>query len=172
MFRWYLSLTIAVVNIWRRICLAADRTRRLTLWGLFDACGRRRDMLYLRNGSWIDFSPAFEPDQVLLWYNSERHRVLGATESLEARSDRWSWLSAVERGGRQRDLTPWLEGLRVPRVAVSRSVLLALFAHQNGWMPRGVLTVILRDGSEEQIDADTGAEVVIGAREIDVNYIH
>lgn len=145
--------------IWQRICLAADRARRLTIWCIMNSCGRRRDMLYLHNGGWIDFSPAIESDQIELWYDSERHRLRGPAEAVEARCDRWGWLSAVERSGQQRDLTPWLEGLRVPRGRGSTlpvRVLLGLFAQQNGWVPRGVLTVTLRDGSEENVNADAG----------------
>jgi hypothetical protein len=130
-------------------------------------------MLYLRNGGgWIDFSSAIEPDQVEIWYDLERHRLRGPAEAVETRSDRWGWLSAVERSGPQRDMTPWLEGLRVPREgAVSVRVLLGLFAQQNGWVPRGVLTVTTRDGSEEQVDAATGAIVTVGARPVDVDYV-
>jgi len=157
MLNWFLRIVVSATTVWQRVCLAFDRTRRLTLWGLLHFYGRRRDMLYLHNGGWIDLSPAIEPEQVAFFYDSERHRLRTPSESIGDRCDRWKWLSAVERDGQRRDLTPWLEGLRVPRGREDRPlihVLLGLFAQQNGWMPRGVLTVTMRDGNEEQISVE------------------
>jgi len=154
MFQWILRVTVAVVSAWKRASLVADRTRRLLLWSALAIWGRRRDMLYLRDGFWMDLSRDVNPEQVAWIYDSENHRLRGMSEPIEVRSDRWGWLSAVETAGARRDLTPWLEGLRVPRglEGPTPQVVLALFAHQNGWMPRGALTVMRRDGMEEQVE--------------------
>ena len=155
MLHLILRVTAVAAAAWKRIRLAADRLRRLMLWGALTVWGRRRDMLYLRDGFWMDISRSVDPEQVAWFYDSENHRLRCMWEPVETRSNRWDWLSAVETAGARRDLTPWLEGLRVPRSvsAPTTQVVLALFAHQNGWMPRGALRVTRRDGTEEQVES-------------------
>ena len=152
MFHWLLRLTVAVAAAWKRIGLAADRTRRLMLWGALMVWGRRRDMLYLRDGFWMELSRGVDPEQVAWIYDADNHRIRAINEL--GAGGRWGWLSAVETGGTRRDLTSWLDGLRVPRgvETPTAQMVLALFAHQNGWMPRGALTVTRRDGTEEQVE--------------------
>ena len=131
----------------------ADRTRRLMLWSALNMLGRRRDMYFLRDGFWTEISHGIDPEQIAWIYDSENHRLRGVSEPLETRSNRWEWLSATETAGARRDLTPWLEGLRVPRSVElpTMRIILSLFAHQNGWMPLGSITVTLRDGTERQV---------------------
>jgi hypothetical protein len=108
-----------------------------------------RDMIYLTSGAWTDYSDEITPDKIQFVYDSKNKRIRLLTEDDQARTVRWPWLSATNDG---RDLSHFFADLRISRsCTVETPVVLMLFVHQNGWIPTGTLSVVLRDGSDEEI---------------------
>jgi hypothetical protein len=109
-------------------------------------------MVLLTNGQWMDRTAAIQEEQTTWVYSAERHALLWKGDT-EGRTKRWSWLSATLG---DRDLSEFFQGLRVSicQHGISEDEVLALFAHQQGWLPQGLLAVVRRDGTEERIEVD------------------
>jgi hypothetical protein len=143
-----------------RIVQTFHGVRTLLIWWLLGL--GRRPMVFLSSGIWTEWNRKFDADQVRALYDPETHSVLasGMSGSLGSR-DRWPWLAAEEVGGARRDLSSFFGSLRVARgLALTPADILALFACQEGWLPRGTLRITLRDGTEETVDAVSGQPLV------------
>lgn len=119
-----------------------------------------RTMFFLQNGQWVDKGPGFRTEQIAWIYDAPHHMLYRSGEAVVGRGIRWHWLGAVEAGGEQRDLTDFFTDLRISQAPTPTvSAMLALFAHQKGWMPRGQIQITCRDGEEIMIESTTGAVI-------------
>jgi hypothetical protein len=103
-----------------------------------------RDMVMLKRGAWVDVeAPANEVE----WhYDSEKHQLI--SPSSEGRLVRWPWISATVG---DHDLSDFFGTLRLSAGhTLTNDMAMMLYVYQKGWVPTGVLHVILRDGSEER----------------------
>lgn len=111
-----------------------------------------RDMLLLRNGTWVDAHATAPAGQVAARYSAEKHTVLPATDvSGSIRPTRWQWVEAVQGA---RDMSEWFAGLRLQGGArLSDKDALMLYAHQNAWVPceETPVRIVTRMGVEEQV---------------------
>ena len=175
--RWPTKVEVAAFaeQVRERIVLEFQRVRVLLIWWLLGLGAR--PMVLLRTGTWVDCGRGFAPDQVRAVYNADRHSVLTPGSELPLGSrDRWPWLAAVETDGERRDLSNFFGSLRVAQtLGLTSAEILNLFVCQVGWLPRGVLAVTRRDGTEARVDAMTGLIVAPAAEPSDasqtVNYI-
>jgi len=142
-----------------RIVVALQRLRIMLIWWLLGLGAR--PMFLLQSGAWVDCNRGFAPDQVRAVYDAERHsvRIPGSELPLGSR-DRWPWLAAVEADGARRDLSDFFGALKVASsLGLTPADVLALFVYQSGWLPRGVLVVTQRDGTDARVDAVSGLPV-------------
>lgn len=159
----WMDIAAATETVRDYMVRSIQRVRVLLLWWLLGL--GRRPMVLLCSGIWTEWNQGFGNDQVRAVYDPEVHGVLasGMSGSLGSR-DRWPWLAAVEVDGARRDLSPFFGSLRVARgLALTPADVLALFACQEGWMPRGTLRITLRDGTEEVVDAVSGTPLAASA---------
>ena len=119
----------------------ANRLRRDILLPLAKVGGR--DMVLLKSGAWIDDDVRIPRSQVKMRYDAEKHTVFLLTNTDKPVRD--PWLSVTAEG---RDLSDFFCDLRVPaNMELSNETKIMLFAHQKGWFPVDVITVVLRDGT-------------------------
>jgi hypothetical protein len=129
---------------WEHVCTLFHRCRRSYLLPYAKVGGR--DMVLI-NSAWFDASPLYPADLVRATYSAERHEITGSGP--ESRLVRFKWLSAISEG---RDLSDFFAPLRLSEgLFISDDALLALYAHQKGYMPVRPLTVVTRDGVESVI---------------------
>jgi hypothetical protein len=124
----------------------ANRLRREIVLPLAKVGGR--DMVLLKSGAWIDDDARIPCSQVKMRYDSEKHTVFLVPHMDKPVRD--PWLSVTAEG---RDLSDFFCDLRVPaNMELSNETKIMLFAHQKGWFPVDVITVVLRDGTVTTIN--------------------
>jgi len=144
----YFAITvIATLQAFQHSILSClHRARRKYLLPIAKHGGR--DMLYLKNGMWIDDASGIPPCQIKMRYDSEKHTVF-SVERPTAPIRRISWLSVTSAN---HDMSEFFNDLRISDANyLPNEARIMLFAHQNGWFPTGPFTVIRRDGSIEKI---------------------
>jgi hypothetical protein len=128
---------------WENACTFFHRCRRN--YALPYAKVGGRDMVLI-GSAWFDASPLFPAELVRATYSAERHEI---TRSEGGRLGRCKWLSVTSEG---RDLSEFFAPLRqTDGLYISDEELVALYAHQKGYLPVKPLTVVGRDGSESVI---------------------
>jgi len=128
-----------------RICNYMNGLRRDWLLPFAKAGGY--DMLLLNSGSWIAYNPSIPQSHIRARYYSEKHVVVSLDSS--KRLSRNSWLSVVSEG---QDMSEFFSSVRFSEgLYISNEERLMLFAHQKGWFPVAPLSIIMRDGSLEQL---------------------
>lgn len=105
-----------------------------------------RDMVMLRNGSWIEKANAQDVSELVVYtYDSEKHSVFHSAGT--GRVKRWKWIGTSFDNG-------FFGILRVDAdYSLSDKETILLYASQEK-MPYGKVTVILRDGTEEELDIE------------------
>ena len=112
----------------------------------------KRDMVCLKNGCWLESSYSI-PDSWVEWqYSSENHTLLHTNGPRE--TEHLGWLAVSSDTN---DLSPFFSSLRCGKSEDTKyiptdSMLLSLFALQNGWMPKGMIRIILGDASVKTVD--------------------
>lgn len=103
-------------------------------------------MAMLRNGSWIEKVNAnLVKDLVVFTYDSEKHSVFYCNGTGRVR--RWKWIGTSFDNG-------FFGTLRIDAdYALSNKEAILLYASQEQ-MPGGTVRVILRDGTEEDINIE------------------
>jgi hypothetical protein len=124
-----------------------NKFRATVLLPLFNWGGR--DMLLLKNGSWIDASvKVTDPTDVTLQYSFQRHEVTAPNTTDKV--PRWPWLS-VSQGSL--DMSEFFASLRaVPELTAEQAIM--LYAYQNQWLPSFTEPVKImnrEDGSESEL---------------------
>lgn len=112
----------------------------------------KRDMVCLNNGCWIESSYNI-PDNWIEWkYKSDTHELVNIRGPRE--TEPLGWLSVFHN---EIDISSFFVSLRCgksedTKYAPTDSMLISLFALQNGFMPKGTLSIVLADASEKTID--------------------
>ena len=121
-----------------------DAIRKSHLIPFFLARGR--DMVMLKDGSWLDGSSYSE--HILWTYDSTKH--IAVHRDGTGRVNRWKWI-----GVNRQDMSDFFGTLRLSadHTLTDKEAIL-LFAHQRCCIPSGTVTVTLRDGSETCINID------------------
>jgi hypothetical protein len=112
----------------------------------------KRDMVCLTNGCWVESSHNIPDDWIEWKYNSEKHELIHIRGPSETTS--LGWLSVFHN---TEDISSFFVSLRHGKSEDTKyiptdTMLISLFALQNGWMPRGTLTIVLEDASEKFIN--------------------
>jgi hypothetical protein len=162
-----------------RLAAFAERTNELCTyyWAVFVRrillpmiVWRGRDMVLIKNGQWVDFSPEFHETDIDWHYDSITHRLTKARSVVPML--RWKWLGAFSMG-KERDMSDFFSELRISRgEALADAKVVDLFIHQNGWNPGSQLRVIDRVTAEERVvwaygDEPTSQLTETGARDLD-----
>lgn len=122
-------------------CSLANHARLHYVLPLVSTGGR--PMHLLRSGQWIDAAVHVPTEEILYWYDAEKHVI---SDSSSSETKRWSWLSVVTRYGL--DISDFFSSLRVPAEhTLTAANVLMLYAHQKGVLYTRDLEVIGRDGS-------------------------
>jgi hypothetical protein len=128
-------------------------------------------MVCLNNGCWIESSYAI-PDEWVQWkYNSEKHELVNIHGPSE--TEPLGWLSVLYNA---EDISSFFASLRCGKSEDTKyiptdSLLISLFALQNGFMQKGTLTIILADASEKTIDCASLFTPVDTVHEIDLTEV-
>ena len=100
-------------------------------------------MLLLETGEWID---DVGYSQFKVRYNSAKNTISLASEP----TNRWKWIAASTP---ELDMSEFFSSLRVTRsVPITDKQAIMLYIHQISQVPRGVIKVIFRDGTEGTIE--------------------
>lgn len=151
----FIQSSIDYTKLW------CGRGRRQYLLPLAHSGGR--DMILLRSGGWIDNIAEIPDEDIRCRYDAEQGHITSGSGPLK----RHQWLS-VSQG--TRDMSDFFADLRTT-VTLTSDELLMLYTHQTGHYPKGVLSVVQRDGTEVTVyfgvPAPPSKEAITGATQLD-----
>lgn len=151
----FIQSSIDFTKLW------CNRGRRNYLLPLAQRGGR--DMILLRSGVWVDNIPSISEEDIRCRYDSEQGHITSGSGLLK----RHQWLS-VSQG--TRDMSDFFADLRTA-VTLTSDELLMLYTHQTGHYPKGVLSVVQRDGTEVtvyfRVPTPPSKEAITGATQLD-----
>ena len=112
----------------------------------------KRDMVCLNNGCWIEASYNIPDDWIQWKYLADTHELVNIHGPRE--TEPLGWLSVFYNA---EDISSFFASLRCGKSEDTKyfptdSMLISLFALQNGFMPKGSLSIILADASEKILD--------------------
>ena len=107
-----------------------------------------RDMILLVSDTWIEVSDVPE-DLIKARYDSNTGRIMSKSETFK----RWIWVTASTS---ELDISEFMSGLRISTdLELTELQVLLLYIHQTGNVPKGELSVMLRNGTETSVSLDS-----------------
>jgi hypothetical protein len=108
-----------------------------------------KDMILMKNGSWVDANTKMPDDQIEWTYNSTEHRLSYLGED-SVRHIPWPWLSVIHK---DMDMSDFFADLRITAgKTLTKEKVLMLYVHQKGWSPHCSLQITKRDLEEQELD--------------------